>query len=111
MPDIASKYGNNGVLSVKLNPSTSSQEEDTKAFLKKSNYVNFKKNSADASMAFAFELIAQNKAGDWEVFRTGFLQFVGSAGVQIKNFDDEIMFIVSKPSAGLKKIRLFDPLE
>lgn len=39
------------------------------------------------------------------------MQFAGSTEVQIKNIDDEIMFIITKPTAGLKKIKLFDPFE
>lgn len=63
MPDIVHKYGNDGTLSVNLHPSKSSNDEEALAFLKKANYVTFKKDALDASIAFAFELIALNKKG------------------------------------------------
>ena len=103
------KYGPNAKLSVRLNPKESSNDKETLEFLEKNNKVVFKKDVIDISIALSLELLAENKQGEWEVFRTGYAQFGASSNITYKREHTVDRFVFSKLTVGFRKLKLFDP--
>lgn len=109
IPDVHDKYGGNSAISIKVNPATSSNDEEALTFLKKNNKFVFKKDALDLSVAMAFELLVQNENKEWDVIRTGYMAFGGSATIK-QDPKEKTLLTITKPSAGFKKLKLFDPL-
>lgn len=108
LPDVHDQYGGDKAISVRLNPASSSNDEEAPNFLKKSNKFVFKKDAVELSIAMAFELLVENENKEWDVIRTGYMSVGGGATIK-RDPKSKSTFIITKPNAGFKKFQMFDP--
>lgn len=70
-PELEEQYGSATLINFKLNPKE--VDEDTLEVLKKLNSVKFTKDNFEALLSLSFEMVLQDKDGQWFPVRTGYL--------------------------------------
>jgi hypothetical protein len=109
LPELSDKCDSEDPFSFKLYPSNSLNEEDSVAYFKNNNRIQFKEDFFDLHVTLPFEVVIYTKEEKWQVGRTGFVHIGTNANIVQAREPDGDKLKLSKIKVAIKNIKFYDP--